>query len=624
MPQSSKTPPPLFVLAVLVVLAVLAPAAPVQAAEASPFGIDIHAPTGEELTFLLDRIDEAGIGWVRIDFLWTWIQPAPDVWDWTVYDAIVAAARARGIEIYASLGETPDWATSGTPLIGVPDDPDRWADFCARAARRYRGSIRYWGLWNEPNLDHFWAGSRQQYIDVIVRPGADAIHAANPEAQVGGPELAHLTADDSDWYDWLRDILRQAGDRFDFVTHHVYDVDGSRDVTDKLEGSTVFGNRPDFWDAVTPSVEEVLRNVGWSKPVWLTETGWESGRVSESTQAVHYHGLLSDWLTGRPGRDWVDKIFFYEIKDGTTPSSPSWGILRPDRSAKPAYGVFRDFIAAHQPRIDDALLVSSTFPDTLEAGQPMTVRLTFRNTGTTTWTAAAGYKLGATSDLDPFADPRQLLEAGDSVAPGQEKTFIFPIAAPTTPGTYTIGWRMLREGFDRFGAPLQKQVAVTPAPPVQARTLGLMARRFAVEVSWRDQRSGRAGFGRAVPSTDQTGFFWFFDAANIELVVKVLDGRAYNGSWWVFYGALSDVEYWIRVTDLWTGAVKQYHNPPGSLCGKGDTRAFSEALTPPAPLSHHGERGEIEWQGGGAPLPVAGAGSGVRGWAGEAAKVRAL
>ena len=74
--------------------------------------------------------------------------------------------------------------------------------------------------------------------------------------------------------------------------------------------------------------------------------------------------------------------------------------------------------------------------------------------------------------------------------------------------------------------------------------------------------------------TDNTGSFPFFDQANVELLVKLLDGQPVNGRLWLFYGALSDVEYWIDVTDTATGKVKSYHNPPGTYCGKADTRAF--------------------------------------------------
>jgi hypothetical protein len=65
-----------------------------------------------------------------------------------------------------------------------------------------------------------------------------------------------------------------------------------------------------------------------------------------------------------------------------------------------------------------------------------------------------------------------------------------------------------------------------------------------------------------VDVSDESGLFWFFEPENIELVVKVLDGRALNDRYWVFFGALSDVEYWITARDVETGERKTYHNPP--------------------------------------------------------------
>ena len=104
--------------------------------------------------------------------------------------------------------------------------------------------------------------------------------------------------------------------------------------------------------------------------------------------------------------------------------------------------------------------------------------------------------------------------------------------------------------------------------------LCLLGDRFRVSVAWHDQHNGGDGVGTAVPFVDQTGFFWFFNPTNIELVVKVLDARNINGYFWVFYGALSDVEYTITVTDTQTGFTRTYHNEPGKICGRGDTAAF--------------------------------------------------
>jgi hypothetical protein len=107
-----------------------------------------------------------------------------------------------------------------------------------------------------------------------------------------------------------------------------------------------------------------------------------------------------------------------------------------------------------------------------------------------------------------------------------------------------------------------------------ATTLCVNAARFQVRVDWRVPSQGTSGVGRAVPLTSDTGYFWFFSANNVELVLKVVDGRAFNGFFWVFYGALSDVEYTITVTDTVSGAVKTYTNPQGRLASVADVIAF--------------------------------------------------
>jgi len=97
--------------------------------------------------------------------------------------------------------------------------------------------------------------------------------------------------------------------------------------------------------------------------------------------------------------------------------------------------------------------------------------------------------------------------------------------------------------------------------------------RFAVDVTWKDFQ-GNTGSGTAVTLTNDTGSFWFFDAANLELIVKVLDGTGVNGHFWLFYGALSNVEYTLTVTDTQTGAQRRYTNPSGRFASVADTLAF--------------------------------------------------
>ncbi len=102
--------------------------------------------------------------------------------------------------------------------------------------------------------------------------------------------------------------------------------------------------------------------------------------------------------------------------------------------------------------------------------------------------------------------------------------------------------------------------------------------RFRVAVQFTDPRSGTTGTGQAIPLTSDTGAFWFFDPANVELILKVLDGRAVNGHFWVFSGALSDVAYTITVTDTETGQIRVYHNAPHQLASRADVNAFPGGL----------------------------------------------
>lgn len=127
-----------------------------------------------------------------------------------------------------------------------------------------------------------------------------------------------------------------------------------------------------------------------------------------------------------------------------------------------------------------------------------------------------------------------------------------------------------------FGHGVYKLEVLDVAPCAPGpKTLCLNSGRFRVEVGWLISRPLDAGgAGQAVPLTADTGAFWFFSPSNLELMVKVLDGRGVNGHFWFFWGALSDVSYTITVTDTRTGEVKTYTNPQGRLESRADILAF--------------------------------------------------
>lgn len=97
--------------------------------------------------------------------------------------------------------------------------------------------------------------------------------------------------------------------------------------------------------------------------------------------------------------------------------------------------------------------------------------------------------------------------------------------------------------------------------------------RFRVEVSYVSPSA--SGNGTGVSLTTDTGYFWFFSSANVEVMVKVVDGRGVNGKFWVFAAGLTNVDTLIRITDTQTGAVRTYRNPPNTAFQPiQDTSAF--------------------------------------------------
>ena len=101
--------------------------------------------------------------------------------------------------------------------------------------------------------------------------------------------------------------------------------------------------------------------------------------------------------------------------------------------------------------------------------------------------------------------------------------------------------------------------------------------RFRVELAWRDFQ-GNTGSGRVVPgvASADSGLLWFFAPGNWEVLVKVLDGCALNGHYWVFAAATTSVEYTLVVTDTASGEEARYENPLGRAAPAiTDTQAFA-------------------------------------------------
>jgi hypothetical protein len=444
-----------FAVALAGAVAMLAP----SPAPGATFGINAHIPSSA----IQNEVGAAGIGWVRIDVVWGLVEIHRDTFDWSRYDTLVDGLAARGLRIFGTLQGTPQWATAGSEFSGVPADPADWREFCYLAASRYRGRVDAWGFWNEPNLDHFWEGTRTQYIDQILLPGIDAVAAADPGALLVAADLAHLSS--GDWDDWLARVLADASPLLDVVSHHVYPSNGTAgNVTDKL---TEGGSLP--WEP--PAVREVLDDGGWAdRPFWLTETGVESDEYGQSGQASFYENLLGLWFGAARSHDWIDRIFFYEMADPSNDPTLSWGILEapPGLERKLAFYSYRDFVATAP--VDDADLDLIDLPPFAGSLEVLELRCAIRNTGTTTWTAVAGYRLAVEADDPRWQIDVEPLPENAVVEPGDAIELCGSLTAPVAypfqePRPVTIEARMEVAGQRGFGTGRRHRLVHTGRQP---------------------------------------------------------------------------------------------------------------------------------------------------------------
>ena len=284
--------------------------------ELSRYGINAHVPDFQRV----DLAATANLRWLRVAFNWIDMEPQKGSFYWNPWDDAVNDALSRGQHVLATLAYTPAWATSGTPSTSPPDDIGDWYNYVYWTVDHFKDRVKYWSIWNEPNLPQFWSGTRGDYINML-KVAAQAVRAADPEAFVVGPELSDL----NNWETWLDEILSYCRPEIDIVAHHIYE-DNVGEILRMLEG-------PRYpWE--DRAVKEIMEDNGMgSTPVWLTETGWESDTWGESTQALRLQQILGEMKL----RPWWSKTFIYELWDPPPSYGFTWGILRDDLSKKPAY-----------------------------------------------------------------------------------------------------------------------------------------------------------------------------------------------------------------------------------------------------------------------------------------------
>ena len=182
--------------------------APMKYADVNPFGINTFFDQEVEESKVrqsMQIIRDAGIHWIRQEFPWEDIeQPSKgQYWDtkhnysnWIKYDRLVNLAQEYGIEIVARLDHPPAWTRKDGRARGdfaPPDNYDDYGDFVATVVDRYRGKIKFYQLWNEPNIYPEWG---ELPIDPegytrLLKIGYTRAKATDPNVVIIAAGLAH-------------------------------------------------------------------------------------------------------------------------------------------------------------------------------------------------------------------------------------------------------------------------------------------------------------------------------------------------------------------------------------------------------------------------------------------------
>ena len=350
----------------------LAPYTPIRYTDVSPFGVNTFLEQEVEpakVAHSLDLIRDAGFRTIRQEFPWEDIEITAkgDFWDhkwnvsaWAKYDRIVDMATERGLQVIARLDNPPAWARSGErgqSIQGPPDRVEDFGDFVEAVVRRYRGKVRYYQIWNEPNLYHEW-GDRPVDAAAYTR----LLQEAYRRAKAADPDCVIITAG-------LAPTLEQGPQNVSDLTYlqQMYEA-GARGSFDIL-GVMAYGlwtgptdrrvdarrtnfARPQLMRAI------MVRNGDADKPIWAMEIGWNAmppdlgatpmfGIVSREQQAQFAVDAYE-----RARRDWpwmgVMNYWFFKRASDAEKGQPFYyfSLLEPDFAPWPAYDALKAYAAA--------------------------------------------------------------------------------------------------------------------------------------------------------------------------------------------------------------------------------------------------------------------------------------
>jgi hypothetical protein len=335
---SSRFVASLFVLSLLSTTLLLPPHAaadlPLSRDKGSPFGVVTaigNRVRSDEIDAYVALMREAGVQWSREEIFWDKVQREPGgPFQWGGdgsgmydYDHSVGAQVAAGIHVLGLLDYNPAWFKGQNP----PPDAwiKEWGDYVYQTVAHFGrgGAIRYWEIWNEPNLSVSGYESGLYEIADYARVLAvahDAAKAADPNAVIvlGGMAAvwSHPPSPTTyDYFDYL-DALGKLGawSSFDVLAIHPYRPDAPEGAPWRRDHAATFPEE-------MRRLDDLMLRYG-ARPVWLTEVGWASSRgwpgVDEDAQA-QFLTRLYVMAIAQPN---IEKVFWYDFRNDTAPSAP--------------------------------------------------------------------------------------------------------------------------------------------------------------------------------------------------------------------------------------------------------------------------------------------------------------
>lgn len=360
----------------------LAPDATINHVNVNPFGVNTFLeqevePAKRELA--IQMAAEAGYHWLRQEFPWEDIEihgkgdfedrrHEPHRSAWEKYDQLVAAAEAAGVELIVRLSNPPGWTRAqgegenNVDTFAPPDNVQDYADYVSAVVSRYKGRIKYYQLWNEPNIYPEWGSypiDPEGYVE-LLKAGAEAARAADPNVVLIAGALAstiNLQPADPPPGNSLSDLLflqrmydAGAAPYFDIMAMQGYGL-YSGPTDNRMHPRVINISRHKF-------VRDLMvKNGDAHKPIWIAEMNWNAapedvdpryGRVTLEQQARYlpmaYQRVIDDWPWIGVANTWYLKRATDLWEQNRQPEA-YFRLLAPDFTPQPVYESMRDFTA---------------------------------------------------------------------------------------------------------------------------------------------------------------------------------------------------------------------------------------------------------------------------------------